>query len=372
MPRSLSVLLDITERCNLRCVMCHFSTRDRIHFPPFDVVPDDHGNMPVALFEKIAAEFFPHAREVALGCAAEPLMHPRFAEIVTIAGRHGVPELWFPTNLLPLTASTAEAIARAEVRTVAVSIDGVRKETYERIRIGATWERLMAKLEMLRAARRRGLPRLRINFTWMQLNRDELRELPAFAAASGADEIDVRFVAATPGVDVSRLIIADDARVLREELASAARDAVRRGLKLAGYPEFDERPANFFARVAWRLWRARAGLDRLGHRAILRHERATGCRYPDRQYVVRPSGAVFPCFFFGEPIGFAGSDSFLSIAKGSPLTAIRDGLRCGAPAGACASCGTRRDAFYRQGAGVTPPFRNSILPPTASSTTRAF
>ena len=77
--RPLTLLLDITDRCNLRCVMCHFSNRDRIRFPPFHLAGDGDGNMPVALFEKIAAEFFPRARRVALGCAAEPLMHPRFA-----------------------------------------------------------------------------------------------------------------------------------------------------------------------------------------------------------------------------------------------------------------------------------------------------
>ncbi|HEX7833805.1 MAG TPA: radical SAM protein, partial [Thermoanaerobaculia bacterium] len=230
--RSLTVLLDITERCNLRCVMCHFSTRDRIRFPPFVLEPDADGNMPVSRFETIAAEFFPHAKRVALSCAAEPLMHPRFREIVAIAGSYRVPELWFPTNLLPLTEATAESIMRANVTTVAVSIDGVRKETYERIRAGATWERLMAKLAMLRDARGRNrTPRLRVNFTWMRDNRDELRELPAFAADIGASELDVRFVAPTDGVDVTPHML--HGPELRDELAQVARDAVKRGLRLA-------------------------------------------------------------------------------------------------------------------------------------------
>ncbi|MBC8646869.1 MAG: hypothetical protein H7X85_06875, partial [Thermoanaerobaculia bacterium] len=78
MVRPLNVILDVTARCNLKCVMCHFSQADRIHFPPFDVRIADDGNMPVHVFEKIAADLFPRAWRVALACAAEPMIHPRF------------------------------------------------------------------------------------------------------------------------------------------------------------------------------------------------------------------------------------------------------------------------------------------------------
>jgi molybdenum cofactor biosynthesis enzyme MoaA len=142
-PRPLTLLIDVTDRCNLRCVMCHFATVDHISFPPFDV---PQGYMPVEQFENVAADFFPHAHRVGLACAAEPLMHPKFAEILDIAGRYDIPELWFPTNLLPLTERVADAVAR-NVHTVAVSIDGMRKETYEKIRTGARWDMLMKKLD---------------------------------------------------------------------------------------------------------------------------------------------------------------------------------------------------------------------------------
>jgi len=350
MSRPLTLVLDVTERCNLRCVMCHFARVDRIHFPPFDTVPGDHGNMPVALFERIAAQFFPLARRVALACAAEPLMHPRFRELLAVAARHEVPELWFPTNLLPLTEATAEAIVRSNVSVVAVSIDGVQKETYEKIRRGASWERLHAKLRILRDARREAraaTPRLRVIFTWMRSNREELRDLPAFAESLGAYELDVRYVAPAVGVDItSETLVREDPAALRAELNAAAHDAVRRGLRLAAWPRFDERPEGFLARVAWRLWRVRAGLDRLENLAIARHEREVGCRYPDRAYVIRPSGAVFPCEYYNEPVGFAGTDSLLTISRGERLTRIRDGLRCGKPSGSCATCAGRRDALY--------------------------
>src|SRR6266850_994676 len=229
MRRPLTVALDVTERCNLRCVMCHFSQVDRLPFPPFDGRAYEP-IMPLALFERIAAQFFPRAWRVALGCAAEPLMHPRFAEVLAITARYRVPDLWFPTNLLPLTEKTAVAIVRAKVANVAVSIDGVTKETYERIRTGATWERLHEKLGLLRDVRRAlrsRLPRLRVIFTWMKPNRGELRELPAFAESIGATSIDVRYVVPTEGVDNTALMLEPDP----VELTRVAQDAVHRGLK---------------------------------------------------------------------------------------------------------------------------------------------
>jgi MoaA/NifB/PqqE/SkfB family radical SAM enzyme len=357
----LNVILDVTSRCNLKCVMCYFAATDRLSFPPYDSEPGD-GNMPLAVFEKIAAEMFPRAWRVALGCAAEPMIHPRFKEILAIAGRYGVPDLWFPTNLLALTPASAEAIVRAGVRTVAASIDGTTRETYEKIRVPAKWEQLLSRLELFRQVRLasgRKRPRLRIIFTWMQSNRKELADLPAFAEQWGAKELDVRFVSPTVGVDVSpELLFDEDPRELNAELARAARDAVRRGLRLTSYPEFEsgaDRPRALLPRVRRRFWQIRAGIDRWERRRHAFYQRLHGCAYPDRYYVIRPNGAVAPCIYWdGSPIGFYPADGLAAISRGAPLARIRDGLRSGEPIGSCANCGERRTALYRL-RGTPPP-----------------
>jgi MoaA/NifB/PqqE/SkfB family radical SAM enzyme len=347
--------MDLTERCNLKCIMCHFSATDRLSFLPHDVKLSADGNMPVPVFEKIAADLFPRSRRVALACAAEPMIHPKFRDIVAIAGRYGVPELWFPTNLLALTEATAGALIDAGVWTVAASIDGVTKETYEKIRVPAKFERLTANLELLarvKAQRRSKLPRLRIIFTWMQSNRKELQDLPAFAQQYGASELDVRYVTESPGVDNrGELLSGEDPGQLRAELARAARDAVRRGLRLSSFPEFEtneELSKNPFARLSRRIWRLRAGVDRA---EILRYrwdQRMHGCAYPDRYFVIRPNGAVNPCIYWeGDPIGFYPSGDSAAFIEGAPLARIRNGLQFRLPVGTCATCSERRTAFYQ-------------------------
>ena len=362
MPRPLNVILDLTSRCNLKCVMCYFAATDRLAFPPFDRQLSDDGNMPVDVFEKIAADLFPRAWRVALACAAEPMIHPRFREIVEIAGRYGVPDLWFPTNLLALTEPTARALVKNGVATVAASIDGVTKETYEKIRVPAKFERLLAcldTLEQVRRATKSKTPRLRIIFTWMKSNRQELAALPEFAAAHGASEIDVRFVSPTAGVDVTpELLSGEDPDALCAELATAAHEAVGRGLKLSSYPEFDrpeKRPRAFLPRLRRRLWRLKAGMDRAETFRHFFYQRLLGCAYPDRNYVIRPNGAVNPCIYWEQdPIGYYPADGLDRIAAGAPLQRIREGLRTGNPIGTCATCTERRNALYRIRGGAAP------------------
>ncbi|HTD52152.1 MAG TPA: radical SAM protein [Thermoanaerobaculia bacterium] len=354
MGRPLHVILDVTARCNLKCVMCYFSETDRLHFPPEDVPTPSDGNMPLSVFERVAAELFPRSHKVALGCAAEPMIHPQFREILDVAGRYGVPDLWFPTNLLALSESTAQALIRNRVSTVAASIDGTTPETYEKIRVPARWEQLLSRLELLREAKKRSRtdrPRLRIIFTWMKSNRQELASLPAFAEEVGASELDVRYVCPTVGVDVTpELLSGEDPTRLNAELGSAAREAVSRGLRLVSYPDFESgqpRPRDLASRVRRRLWRIRAGIDRPEHLRYMWNQKWNGCAYPGDYYVVRPNGAVAPCIYWDrEPIGFFPAQGLAEISGGAPLKRIRTGLRSEEAYGTCASCGERRSALY--------------------------
>ena len=343
--RPLEVILDTTERCNLKCKMCYFSAVDRLQFPPFDRNLSRTGMMPLETFGKVAADLFPRAHKVALGCAAEPLVHPKFIDIVREAADYRIPDLWFPTNLLPLTPPKAEAICEAGVRTVAVSMDGTRAETYEAIRVGATYARFRRVLDLLNDARRGAATRLRLIFVWMRTNRADLADLPRFAEEVGASELDVRFVAPTAHVTAEdELLDGEDPGALRAELAAAAEDAAARGLKLVSYPDFDDGgPIG----LRGHLLRWRAGLyDR---RRLLGRARTAvaGCAWPGHTVVVRPNGAVSPCIFWEEqPIGLYPETMLAEVERSPLLSAITDGLRTGNPCGTCRTCTERKHALY--------------------------
>ncbi len=343
--RPLEVILDTTERCNLKCKMCYFSAVDRLQFPPFDRNLSRTGMMPLETFGQVAADLFPRAHRVALGCAAEPLVHPKFVDIVREAGSYGIPDLWFPTNLLPLTPPKAEAICEAGVKTVGVSMDGTRPKTYETIRVGATFVRLMRSLDLLNEVRRGAATRLRLIFVWMQTNRADLADLPRFAEEVGASELDVRFVAPTAHVTAEdELLDGEDPGALRAELAAAAEDAAARGLKLVSYPDFDDGEA---IGLHGHLLRWRAGLyDRRRLRGRVRTAVA-GCAWPRHTVVVRPNGAVSPCIFWEEqPIGLYPETTLAEVERSPLLSSITDGLRTGNPCGTCRTCSERKHALY--------------------------
>lgn len=351
--RPVLVVMDLTERCNLKCRMCYFSAVDRLRFKPYDRSLSENGLMPLEVFERIAEELFPRAWRVALGCAAEPLIHPKFTEMVEIAGRYGIDDLWFPTNLLALTRTKAEAICEAGVNVVGVSIDGTTEETYESIRIGGKWSRLMSSIELLNEVRggRSGRTQMRIIFTWMKSNFDQLRTLPEFAERMGASSLDVRFVAPTDRVDNGPELLDDcDPKEIRHLLRETAKDAVVRGLRLDSYPDFElpeEIPTGWRERLRRARWRRRAGLERSEYAQFRKHERLQGCAWPRNIYVVRPNGAVSPCIFWEEqPLGFFPETDFASLQGGEPLRDIRSGLLNGSPIGTCQTCSQRKDALY--------------------------
>lgn len=336
--------MDVTSRCNLKCRMCYFAVVDTLRFPPFDQDPPAGGAMTVEDFEKIAADLFPRAHRVALGCSAEPMMHPKIREILEIAGRHGVPDLWFPTNLLALTEKNADAIIDAGVRALGVSIDGVDRETYEDIRVKANWDRLLDRLEMLRRMKQEKgskLPRLRLIFTWMKSNYDHLRRIPEFAADHGFVELDIRFVARTVEVDVTpELLEGVDAAELDAELDATAKDAVRRGLRLASFPGYTpSHSGTAVGKLGHRLWRIRAGLSRPEYWRHAARKKKHGCAYPDRTLLIRPNGTVLPCPFWQEgPIGWVPRDNHDTLASAPLLHQIKQGLSRDEPIGTCDGC----------------------------------
>ena len=206
------------------CVMCYFAGTDRLSFPPHDAEPGD-GNMPVPVFEKIAAEMFPRAWRVALGlrCRADDS-----------SGLPGDPvdrgPSWSARSVVPHEPARADRVdAQALVdgprrRRSPPRSTARRKETYEKIRVPAKWERLLACLELFGKSASTGrTPRLRIIFTWMKSNRAELADLPAFAERAGPTSSTCATSRRRSAWTWPELLSGEDPQELNAELAGAAR-----------------------------------------------------------------------------------------------------------------------------------------------------
>lgn len=204
-PGRLKVIIDVSNKCNLRCQMCHFSFDDVFHQPAHHMRPE--------LFERIAASLLPQAHTLVLSAGNEPLMSPWFPEILRLVAPYKIPAVYFLTNAQLLTPKIAEAVIEAGVTQVQISADGATKETYERIRRGARFETLLRNIQYLterKRERQRSLPRLQFNVVLMKSNLEELGLFVDLAEQLGVEWIAARHLLQITGLEMEHESLARD------------------------------------------------------------------------------------------------------------------------------------------------------------------
>lgn len=220
--RQLTLRLDLINKCNLRCVMCHYSNEDFAKRPVQRIAPDQF----FGFFDSIA----PVTRDVVLSCGDEPLMSPHFETIVReIAARDPEVRMRFCTNGMLMSEKIAHAIIDANIYMVMFSFDGVASETLHRIRVGSDFKRILQNVVRLKRLRdARGGPRPRFVFNYVMLD-SNIHEAPLFVEVArrlGADYIDFRHVVPFDFYDIEHEMLEHDKpkyNYYRTRIAEAAR-----------------------------------------------------------------------------------------------------------------------------------------------------
>jgi MoaA/NifB/PqqE/SkfB family radical SAM enzyme len=163
-------------QCNLRCTMCPIQFRR--DGPPYG----PPAFMEFEVFTKLIDECH-HLQELHLQGLGEPMMHPRFADMVGYAVRRGI-RVTTNSNLTLLNVQRAERCVTSGLDCIHVSIDGATPETYERIRIRSRLERVLHNINLLLDARARLVsqrPDLRMVVVAMRQNLHQLPDLVRLA-----------------------------------------------------------------------------------------------------------------------------------------------------------------------------------------------
>lgn len=132
------------------------------------------------LFEKIASEAVEFGiPEIGLNRFGEPLLHPKLADMIAFLKVRGAESVDFTTNGTLLTQDRARDFLEAGIDRIAVSIDGFKKATYEKIRIGASYDQVIENLHNLIELKKK----MQVN-TIIQLNfvctKDTISEVEEF------------------------------------------------------------------------------------------------------------------------------------------------------------------------------------------------
>jgi radical SAM protein with 4Fe4S-binding SPASM domain len=326
------VQIEPVGQCNLRCRMC-----------PIEFRKDGPPNGPPAFmkFEDFTRliDGFPRLAELHLQGLGEPMMHPRFFDMVAYAVRRGA-RVTTNSNLTLLNAERAGRCVSSGLDVLHVSIDGATPETYERIRVRSRYDKVLCNLRLLLDARQclgSTRPHLHMVVVVMRQNLHELPELVRLAHGWQMEEVWVQHLchdfaeSSLPEqyrpmrqfVDGQTLLTDDPARVARyfdEARAEAARVGVR--LRLP-------KPS------AGRYPRSKPGRER--------------CDWPWERAYLSYDGRAMPCCTVATPdranFGSATSAGFAAIWNGPEYQEFRRRLNSEDPPEICRTCAVYNGTF---------------------------
>jgi MoaA/NifB/PqqE/SkfB family radical SAM enzyme len=317
-PRFMHVEMDITSRCNIRCVMCYHS---------FDRFARSKAVLlPVETFDALADALLPRAHTLTLSLGSEPTTSPNFVPILRSAARHRVPNLTFFTNGTLLHDPVIAAIIETNVTEICVSVDGATAATYEAIRRDASFDQVIGNVRRLvaaRTARGRPEPRLRFDVVMMKRNVHELPALVDLAASLGVDAINFFHMVVYDGLHTEDQSLRRHQDLSDLWLGRAVARAQALGLPISSHPRrFEEE----------RESSAPAGSP---------YAASPYCMYPFFHVSMNSGGHVLPCpFSHGEPpFGTIGPDTpFEAIWLGSKFSELRRRILDSDPPPMCRRC----------------------------------
>ncbi|MCX7974525.1 MAG: radical SAM protein [Candidatus Aminicenantes bacterium] len=183
-PTNLGI--DLYSRCNISppCVYCLYDRMKVLEGQDQEAIIDDRT---LASY----GPFFKAARSIVNCSFGEPLLHPRFEEILEFCASRGkIVEL--STNGQAFTARTIKALLGKPIY-LYISLDAATPETYAKIR-NERFNEIVSNLIKLNEARKKtnGLPKIFMVFMPMRVNFHELEEYFRLCQRVDADALVLR------------------------------------------------------------------------------------------------------------------------------------------------------------------------------------
>lgn len=331
-PLPSFVQIEPVGQCNLRCQMCpiQFRADGPPNGPP--------AFMPFETFTRLVDQL-PALTELQLQGLGEPMMHPRFFDMIAYAAGRGI-QVSTNSNLTLLTADRAERLVRSGLSRLHASIDGATAETYERIRVRSSWDRVIGNLERLMGTRRRlgsALPRVQIVGVVMRQNLDELAGLVRLAGRLGIESVWVQHLCHDFGEETlptryrpmhdfvaDQTLLSEDPTRVDAAFGAARAAAAELGVELR-LPRTRPRPVP----------PGTPGRER--------------CSWPWRGAYFSYDGQAMPCCMVATPdrasLGNAAQDGVLQVWAGREYEAFRARLDSDDPPDICRSCAVYNHTF---------------------------
>ncbi len=174
--------IETTNRCNLRCVMC-----------PRQEMTRETGDITSDRFKRIADDVKGKVEFVWLQDYGEPFLHKDIFELIKIAGSRRL-KTGISTNGTILTDRIIQGIFDSGLDYIIFAFDGATKETYEKIRVGAHFERVSENIRRFLDQKNEARAKIFtvIQCICMEQTRDEIGRFAAAWRRKGVDGLRIR------------------------------------------------------------------------------------------------------------------------------------------------------------------------------------
>jgi MoaA/NifB/PqqE/SkfB family radical SAM enzyme len=326
------VQIEPVGHCNLKCRMCPIQFRR--DGPPGEAPAFMAYDTFVTLLDQ-----FGSLNELHLQGLGEPFLHPRFFDMVTYATRKGI-RVSTNSNGTLLRPAAAEGCILSGLDSLHISIDGATALTYEGIRQGANFAKVIRNLKLMTETRARFAsrsPHIRVVMVVMRRNLAELPEVVRLAHHCGADALFVQHLSH----DFAESTLPPYYRSMRdfveaETLLGEAPERVWSSFNMA-------KETAAAVRLPLRLPNIEAKLHPPGTPGPVR------CDWPWRGAYVSYQGLAMPCCMLPTPdrgqLGDMVKDGAASVWNGAAYEAFRRQLDSDTPPEVCRSCAVYRGTF---------------------------
>ncbi|MBN2055153.1 radical SAM protein, partial [bacterium] len=316
-PFPTAVNIELTTRCNLRCIMCPKSAGEPRTTPDRTMDRD--------VFEAILRDIVPRVCRVDVVGDGEVFLAADLLEELLIGCRRLGVLVNICTNGVLMGERTARMLVEHGLADMNISLDAVRPETFEKIR-GASLQRILKNIAFLNGLKDDAgttSPRLHLSMVGMLMNIDEFPDLVRLAGDIRASSVTLQAMGEFETVRHQSVFMREPALGRKRYLeGKAIGDAL--GIVVGLWPEsqFDE---------------AAQDGDRPRQPTMSGIILRKDCEFPWDVPYFTTTGDVLPCCAM-TPMGNLKQESFDAIWDGARYRDLRRAIRSTDPPSACVTC----------------------------------
>ena len=287
--------IEVTNRCNLQCIMCRQEARIQ-----------EIKTLDFNLFKKLDPLFTSLLSAYLYGIG-EVLTYPYVMDMFDYLLSFEI-NVGLLTNGILISNKMGEEWVKKGLYKLSVSVDGATPATYERIRRGASYDRLFANIRMIDQLKKEyntRRPIITFNFVAMRDNIHELPDVVDLARRYGAEEVIVSDLIVF-FENMREQVVSYDTAACQESFSEAEMRARKNGIKL-------------FLPVPFRFQK------NMQHPSgdTAQSPMINPCTEPWSGFWLTAEGIVTPCCYWMKPMGDLRCDDFWTIWNNNHYQQLR-------------------------------------------------